>query len=77
MISKVLIIALVLVSITGCNKNFLDTKPHSAISSANIWGNDKNATMGINGMYSYLRVEHGYGNFTFRFSIWRPGCHSL
>lgn len=72
MIKKIFFIGITLSVLAGCNKDFLDTKPHSAISSANIWANDKNATMGINGMYSYLRLEHGFGNFTFRFSIWGP-----
>ena len=73
MIRKIFFIGIILSTFTGCNKDFFDTKPQSAISSANIWSSDANATMGITGMYSNFRGDDGaYSRFVFNFTYWGP-----
>ena len=75
MIKKIFFIGIILSTLAGCKKDFLDTKPENAISSANIWSNDINATMGIAGMYSNFSGQNNDGAYmrsTFDYSYWGP-----
>ena len=69
---KLIIIGFVLSIITGCKKNFLDTRPQAAISSSIIWSSDAYATMAVNGIYGNFLGERYFGDYTWRYSLWGP-----
>lgn len=48
-------ITTVMLFITGCNSDFLDTKPAALLSSANFWKTSEHAKSGINAIYDQMQ----------------------
>jgi len=69
---KLILIGSILSVITGCKKDFLDTRPQAAISSSIIWSTDDYATMAVNGIYGNFLGERYFGDYTWRYSLWGP-----
>lgn len=69
---KLILIGFILFIITGCKKDFLDTRPQAAISSSIIWSSDAYATMAVNGIYGNFLAERYFGDYTWRYSLWGP-----
>ncbi len=69
---KIILIGCILSVITGCKKDFLDTRPQAAISSSIIWSTDDYATMAVNGIYGNFLGERYFGDYTWRYSLWGP-----
>lgn len=69
---KLILIGCILSVITGCKKDFLDTRPQAAISSSIIWSSDDYATMAVNGIYGNFLGERYFGDYTWRYSLWGP-----
>ncbi len=75
MTRKILYVGIIFFFLSGCKKDFFDVSPQSAISSSNIWKNDKNATMGITGVYSAFSGggrDGFYMRSIFNFTYWGP-----
>ena len=46
----------------SCKKDFLDTKPYSAVSSATMWTTEALTQQGVNGVYNALRLGQNTGS---------------
>lgn len=60
------------IALLGCDDDFLDRAPYDAISSENIWANDQNARMAVNGIYSALNRPNALGDFCLNFGNYGP-----
>lgn len=60
----ILLILIVSIPMVGCKSDFLDTVPHNAVSSANIWSSTSLAEKAVGGVYnSYVSwYASGYAN---------------
>ena len=60
---KVLWFAIAAIGVlSSCKKNFLDTTPYSAVSSANMWTSEALTQQGVNGVYNALRLGQNTGS---------------
>lgn len=55
-----LLSAIVLLSISSCQDDFLDRSPYGSISSGNMWTTENLTDMGVAGVYNILRVGLTY-----------------
>ena len=61
---KRIIISLSLISLVlgGCKKDLLDTTPYDQLSSENMWSTDNLTVLGVNAIYSALRLGQNTGS---------------
>jgi len=69
---KLIFILTILLSLSSCNDDFLDTKPYNALSSLNVWTSDGNAIMAVNGIYNALNRTNALGQYYKNFSNLGP-----
>jgi len=62
---KILTLMVTLITLSGCQKDLLDTAPYSAISSQTMWTTDNLTDLGVSGVYSALRLVPSYKNETY------------
>lgn len=61
LITRLLLAVSLVVSLAGCNKDFLEKNPLDQISSATFWKTEADLNMGMAGVYSNLRAQYfGY-----------------
>ncbi len=59
---KYSLIALLLLTFSGCEESFLDVQPEDRITSVSFWQNEGDVELAINGIYSVLRNRGIYGS---------------
>ncbi|MCE2833074.1 MAG: RagB/SusD family nutrient uptake outer membrane protein [Chitinophagaceae bacterium] len=61
---KRIIISLSLISLVlgGCKKDLLDTTPYDQLSSENMWSTDNLTVLGVNAIYSAMRLGQNTGS---------------
>ena len=52
-------VSLLILGVTGCRKDLLDTTPYNAVSSNSIWTSSNLATLAVNGIYNTLLHSSG------------------
>lgn len=57
-----LLAGILLLTIVGCEENFLRTEPPGTVSSATYWQTEQDARLAVNNLYNYL---YGTENFSF------------
>ncbi len=58
LINRIVILMLVLVHLTSCKEDLLDTNPYDAVSSGVMWTTENYADLGVLGIYNVLRFEY-------------------
>ncbi|PQV51525.1 putative outer membrane starch-binding protein [Jejuia pallidilutea] len=58
---KKIIFLLIAIAFTGCSDDFLDRDSLTAISESNFWKTEKDAQLGLNGIYDVLQDPIMYG----------------
>src|SRR5690242_20301535 len=52
----IIIVFTLLVILSSCRKNILDTSPYSSLSSSTMWTTDNLTDLGVAGVYNGLRI---------------------
>ena len=60
---KKILLALHIILLAGCTKNFLNSKPSDQLSDANFWQSDADALSGITAIYD--QIQHNYQIYGF------------
>lgn len=68
-INKVLLLLLLVTSVAGCKKEFINRNPLDTYASENFWRNEDDVKIGIAGAYATLNRGEGFGPFL----VWWDG----
>jgi hypothetical protein len=60
-----LLTGLLLLSLSGCRDNFLDTVPFNQVDEGGFWKTATDATQGVNAIYNALQSNESFGMFMF------------
>ena len=52
-------VSLIMLGVTACRKDLLETTPYNAVSSNSIWTSSNLATLAVNGIYNTLLDNSG------------------
>ena len=52
-------VSLIVLGVTACRKDLLETTPYNAISSNSIWTSSNLATLAVNGIYNTMLENSG------------------
>jgi hypothetical protein len=65
---KCLLLAIIglAITITSCNKSYLNTTPTGILTSQNFWQSQEDALAGVNACYATLRSDYLFGTFGFQ-----------
>lgn len=54
--NKYIFLVLLLLQITACSDNFLQTEPKNRLSNASFWNTDEDAELAVNALYDHLKT---------------------
>ncbi len=60
--TRFILATILLLTVAGCEENFLQTEPPGTVSSATYWQTEQDGRLAVNNLYSYL---YGIENFSF------------
>jgi len=67
---KVILYLVVVFLVLGCDSDFLETSPYSAISSETMWTTDNLTDLGMTGVYAALRLGIGSSSTTSPYELY-------